>query len=431
MGTYRQTFLYNFSTLVTFLTGETRVHSNDLMTSSCSLIFKNVEECTPRGIENALGQVLVFHHVGDLKVFDRNHLIVFGIAFRGLEMVIAALAIDLQVGLGDVTSSFPSPVTTFLASTQLSLLASQGLLRSAIETWVRNSISLRVSQEDFQAHVNPDSGMRTDVGFMLLRWLSFTDDQSVPMPIGTANQVNRLRDALYGTMQLDLEEVTELLRHNEVFLVIVQIAILAILSELDGMPAIGRLEPRETNASNIILLGNEKAFEGLGQSICQHLYHRGGQMVAVSFEGSFKLVLAEKCAMLLILCFDRLQHRIVNAARLSQAGHELAGLFLIHEQPIFKRSHVYILMQPIRIFKVQGYTQPLPKLRNAFFTAMSEARGPQRQFLVEKQFFVGVQDHRSERRRSLDMTIHDFDMARFLTGSEFATGRASPRRPRS
>jgi hypothetical protein len=39
MGSYRQTFLYNFPALVTLLASETWVHSHGLMTSSCSLIF--------------------------------------------------------------------------------------------------------------------------------------------------------------------------------------------------------------------------------------------------------------------------------------------------------------------------------------------------------------------------------------------------------
>src|SRR5437773_12549952 len=103
MGTDRQTFLYHLSTLETFLASETRVHSNDLMTSSCSLLFKNVEECAPRGVENALRQVVIFHHVGDLKGFHSNVVILFSIPFRSLEMVISALAIDQEVRLGDVT----------------------------------------------------------------------------------------------------------------------------------------------------------------------------------------------------------------------------------------------------------------------------------------------------------------------------------------
>src|SRR5712691_3701915 len=81
MRTDRQTLLHDFPALVTFLTGETRVHSYDLMTSSCSLLFKNVEELPPRGVENALRQMMVLDHVGHLKVFHGNVVILFSIPF--------------------------------------------------------------------------------------------------------------------------------------------------------------------------------------------------------------------------------------------------------------------------------------------------------------------------------------------------------------
>jgi len=44
MGTDRQRFLDHLPTLVTLLTGEVGVHSNDLMSSTCSLGSENVEE---------------------------------------------------------------------------------------------------------------------------------------------------------------------------------------------------------------------------------------------------------------------------------------------------------------------------------------------------------------------------------------------------
>jgi hypothetical protein len=74
MGSYRQTLLHKFPTcrVRAFPCRIAWVHSNDLMTSPCSLILKDVEECTPRGVENALGQMVIFHHIDDLKVFHRG-----------------------------------------------------------------------------------------------------------------------------------------------------------------------------------------------------------------------------------------------------------------------------------------------------------------------------------------------------------------------
>jgi hypothetical protein len=53
MGTDRQGFLNDLPTLVTLLAGEAGVHSDDLMSSTCSLGSENIEESAPRGVENA------------------------------------------------------------------------------------------------------------------------------------------------------------------------------------------------------------------------------------------------------------------------------------------------------------------------------------------------------------------------------------------
>ena len=196
MGTYRQALLYNLPTLVTLLTGETRVHPDHLMTSSCGLILKDVEEGAPRGVENALGQLMIFHHVGDLKVFHRNVVILFSIALRSLELVISALPVDLQVCLGDVTGGFTASVTADLSPAQLALLAPECLLRRAIETRVFNRVALAIGKKDLQPYVNADVRMLTRTWCVLGLRFSLTDEQCVPMSIGPEYEVHRLRSTL-------------------------------------------------------------------------------------------------------------------------------------------------------------------------------------------------------------------------------------------
>ena len=254
MRTDRQTLLYDLPALVTFLTGETRVHSHDLMTSSCSLIFKDVKELTPRGVENALRQMMVFHHVGDLKVFNNDALIAFSIGLGRLEMVISALPVDLQMGLGDVTGCLPSSLRTDRSTAHRTLLAPKRSLRGAIETRVRNRVALAIGKEDFQSYVDADVRMGTSGRFMRSRWIRFADNQSIPVPISTTYQVYRLGSSLDLAMQLDLEEVTELLRHNQVFLILMQIAIFAVLPQLDGMPSVRLFETGKANTGNVVLL---------------------------------------------------------------------------------------------------------------------------------------------------------------------------------
>ena len=70
-------------------------------------------------------------------------------------------------------------------------------------------------------------------------------------PSALCTRCTLLGNSLDRTVQLDLEEVSQFLRDNEVFLVLVQIAVFAVLSQLDGMPSVRLLEAWETHTRNI------------------------------------------------------------------------------------------------------------------------------------------------------------------------------------
>jgi hypothetical protein len=175
MGSHRQTFLHHLPTLMTFLAGETGVHSDDLMTSSFSLIFKDSEECAPRGVEYAFRQMMIFHQISDLKVFDCNHVIALSVLFGDLEMVIPALSVDLQMGFRDVAGRFAASMAPLLTTTKGSLLASESLLRGAIEAGIFDGVAITIGKKDFQADINADIRMFTNRGSMLSQSLSLTD----------------------------------------------------------------------------------------------------------------------------------------------------------------------------------------------------------------------------------------------------------------
>src|SRR5438034_8331006 len=132
MGTYRQTLLDDLPTLVTFLTGEARVHSYHCVPSSLSLFTQDVEEGAPTGVHDALCQGMVLCHVENVKLLNSNHLVLLGVLFCRFEMEITALTRDLEMRLRCIPGSLAASMTAFLASAQLALLASQGLLRGAI-----------------------------------------------------------------------------------------------------------------------------------------------------------------------------------------------------------------------------------------------------------------------------------------------------------
>ena len=147
MGTHRERFLYDLATFEALLRGKVRVHSNHLMTSSCSLLFKDVEECAPTGVHDALCQGMVLYHVEHVKLLNGDYLVLFGVRFGRFEMEITALPRDLEMGLRRATSSFPAAMTALLASAQLALLASQGFLRGAIVARVLNRVALTIGEK--------------------------------------------------------------------------------------------------------------------------------------------------------------------------------------------------------------------------------------------------------------------------------------------
>ena len=278
MSTNRKGLLNKFSTVATCLCGEAWIHSNDLMTSSRNLVFKDVKELTPRCIQDGFRQMVILDHVGNSKVFYRNMLIVFSILFSRLEMMVTALTLDLQMGLGCATSSFPASMTALLTPGQLALLAPQGFLGGAIEARVLYRVAFAVSEKGRETNVNADSRMMAVIWHMLGLWLRLTDDERVPVSICPMHKVHGLGRALDRTVQLDLEKMSHRLGHNEVFLVLMQIAVFAVLSQLERVPPVRLLEPRKADTRNVIGFRGKKSLEGLTEPVCKHLYGCGGNM---------------------------------------------------------------------------------------------------------------------------------------------------------
>lgn len=346
MGPNRERLLDYFSTSVAFLRSEARVDSDDLMTSSCSLIFKDVEKRAPTGVEDGLCQVMILHHIGNLKVFDRDLVILFRIVFGYVEMMVTALPMNLEMGPGHVARSFTAPLAAFLAAAKHALLASECLLVLAIVPGVLNGPSLAIGEEAFESHVKADSRMLTYRWVMLRLCLYLADNQGIPMSISPQHQMRRFRGSLYRSMQLDLEDMAELLWHDQILLVLMKRTVFAILPKLDGVPAVRGLEAREAHANDAKLPGSKKAFERFGEPISEHLDGGGWYVFTLPFEHRLQFILGGKRASLLILRFDLCEQGIVNVPRLAQAGHQQATLLWLWIQSIFKRSHRPILKNP-------------------------------------------------------------------------------------
>jgi hypothetical protein len=295
--------------------------------------------------------VMVLHHNGDLKVFHRDMVIGLSVLLGDFEMVIVALALDLQMRLG----GFAAAITALLAAAHRTLFASERSLRCPIIAWVVYGMPFGVGQEGLQPNVNADIGMLARTWKVFCWWFGLADEKGVPMPISPQDKMHRFGSALDRAMQLDFEEMPDLLGHDEMFLVLMQVHVFAILSQLDRMPAVRVLKARKTYTRDVMLLGSEKALERLSETISQHLHGGGRNMCALSLESNFQVILAWEGAFFLIPCLDRLKHSVIDDASFLQALHEQIGLVLIHEQAILKCSHTSILLKPIRNVKREDY----------------------------------------------------------------------------
>ncbi len=144
MGTHRQRLLYDLAAFVTLLACEMGVHSNHLMTSSCSLIGENIEKRAPGGVHDGLGEMMVLDHVGDSQVLNGNVPVALGIGLGRLEMMVPPLPVDFQMRLGCILGSLGSAFASLLASAQLALLAPECCSARAIEARVLDGMTLRV-----------------------------------------------------------------------------------------------------------------------------------------------------------------------------------------------------------------------------------------------------------------------------------------------
>src|SRR6266852_9850008 len=90
MSPYRQTLVHDLTACVALLRGEARIHSDHLMTSSSSLLFKDSEKCAPTGVKDALCQGMIVDHVENTQLLNSNDLIAFCIRLCRLKVEVTA-----------------------------------------------------------------------------------------------------------------------------------------------------------------------------------------------------------------------------------------------------------------------------------------------------------------------------------------------------
>lgn len=337
MGPNRKCFLNDCATLPTLLGSETRVDSYHPMSSILSFGREDIKKRAPTGIVNALGKMMVFHHIRDLKVFNHNPLIAFSIGLCHVKEEVPSLTANFEMSLCDVASSDASSLAALLATAKLTLFPSQRFLRRAIETRIVNGVTLAIGQEGFQTDIDSDGRMLTR-SMLSLRG-HFTHNEGIPMSISPQNEMSGFRCSLKRSVQLDLERPSKFSRDHEALLVFMHIAIFPILSQLDRVPLVSRLEARKTDFHRQFSIG-KKAFEGLRNTISKHLNGCGWYVFPTApSEGRRQIVLARKGLCDLVLPLDGLKHLVIELARLDQALHQQVMLFFCRIESILKRFY--------------------------------------------------------------------------------------------
>ena len=381
MRTNRQAFLNQFPALGTVLCGEARIDSNDLMSSVCRFDGEYVEKRAPTGVHDAFCEMVVLHHIPDLKVLYRNMLIAFSIGLGRLKMMVSTLPIDLQMRLGNIARCFAETVAFLLASSELTLLAPKLLLRGTIESGSRNGVPFAIRQEGLQPNINPDVRMLACTWGMFCLRLALTDNEGIPMAVSPQDEMNRLRCSFDRPMEFDLERLSYLRRHNEMFLIFMQIDIFAVLPQLDRVPPVRFLEAGEAAFLTKFFHG-KKSFQGLGEPVCQHLYcGRWYRLFALPLERCFQFIFVRESTSLIVLLLGYRPHLIIDTTCFCLTGNEPGVLLLIHEQPVFKCPHEDILQHIFRVIKEQA--QPLPQRKKAHFNPMHECNGTHAPIMVE------------------------------------------------
>jgi len=76
MGTNAQTLWHSFATAATILAGIVGRNRKHLTPGACCLGFEDATELAPRRITDALGEVFVPYHIGDLQIFEVDGIVV-------------------------------------------------------------------------------------------------------------------------------------------------------------------------------------------------------------------------------------------------------------------------------------------------------------------------------------------------------------------
>jgi hypothetical protein len=191
MPSDRQRFLHHLAAFGAFLRRVARADSDDLTTSTPSLVSQDEKKRAPRSVQNALCQFRSCQ-AANVEIFDDDGLVRISVAFRDLKVKVFSLALDLQVRLCRVARHLAPAMAALLAGAQSALLAAQGRLTRPKEARVRGRVPIAIGQKDLQAYVDTDRRSIINRVRQITPSGQLTYDQRVPVTIRTLDQITGL-----------------------------------------------------------------------------------------------------------------------------------------------------------------------------------------------------------------------------------------------
>src|SRR2546423_7604967 len=120
-------------------------------------------------------------------------------------------------------------------------------------------------------------------------------------------------------MKLDLEGFAQFSGDHKMFLILMQMGILAILPQLNRVPLVGFLKTGEAVFDAEFFAG-KKPFEGLGKSVCKALNGCGGQKnTHTTYSYFFLIFVPFEQSLLLFLFFFFIMDLLITKERTDQA----------------------------------------------------------------------------------------------------------------
>jgi len=154
MDTNTQVFFDNATTTGARLTGIVRINCYYLTASFFRFVVEHVQQLAPSSIQNALGQIVISGHAGDIQIFDGDEGISIDELMTKLVREIAALVGSVLVGFGNLPAGIVPTPRAFLASCHTPLLLTQLLFSLAHVTGGIYRIPIRRGDDRGNAQID-------------------------------------------------------------------------------------------------------------------------------------------------------------------------------------------------------------------------------------------------------------------------------------